>query len=78
MALDWTLLLLVVSALGTYSYRLMQCTHAPATIGDQGRELQGIPQASRAAVPAQPENAETESPTMAWKMANLIKEQGES
>ena len=27
---------------------------------------------------AQPETVEAESPTMAWKMANLVKDQGES
>ena len=31
MALDWTLLLLVVSALVTNIHRLMQCTRDPAT-----------------------------------------------
>ena len=77
MALDWTLHLLVVSTLGTNAHRLMQCTRASATNGDQGRELQSIPQAGGAAVPAQPETVEAESPTVTWKMANLSKDQGE-
>ena len=77
-ALDWMLLLLVVSALVTNSHHLMQCTCAPATIGNQGRELQGIPKANGPTVSTQPETVEAESPTMAWKMANLVKDQGES
>ena len=77
-ALDWTLLLLVVSALVTIVHRLMERTRAPTTIGDQGRELQGIPKANRATVSTQPEAVEAESPTMVWKMANLFKDQGES
>ena len=77
-ALDWTLLLLVVSALVTDIHRLMQCTRAPTTTGDQGRELQGIPKANRATVPTQQETVEVWSPTMTWKMANLVKDQGES
>ena len=77
-ALDWTLLLLVVSVLVTNIHHLMQRTHTPATIGDRGRELQGIPKADGATVSMQPEAVEVESPTMAWKMANLVKDQGES
>ena len=77
-ALDWTLLLLVVSALVTNIHRLMQRTRAPATIGNQGKELQGIPKADGATVSMQPETVEAESPTMTWKMVNLIKDQGES
>ena len=77
-ALDWTFLLLVVSALVTNIHRLMQHTHAPATNGDQGRELQGVLKADRATVSRQQETVEAESPTMAWKMANLVKDQGES
>ena len=78
MALNWTLLLLVVSSLGTYIHCLVQRTHAPATISNQGRQDQGIPWANGAAVPAQPETVEAESPTMTWKMVNLVKDQGES
>ena len=70
MALDWTLILLVISMLGTNIHHLMQCIHAPTIIGDQGRDLQGVPWAGRAATPAQPQTVEAESPTMAWKMAN--------
>ena len=77
-ALDWTLLLLVVSALVTNIHHLMQRTRAPATNGDQGRELQGVLKADRATVSTQQETVEAESPTMAWKMANLIKDQEES
>ena len=77
-ALDWTLLLLVVSGLVTNIHHLMQRTRAPATIGNQGRELQGIPMANRATVSVQPETVGAESPSMAWKMANLVKNQGES
>ena len=78
MPLDWTIILLVISALGTNIHRLMQCTCPPTTIGNQGRDLQGIPLVSGAAVPAQPETVEAESPTMAWKMANLANDQVES
>ena len=74
-ALDWTILLLVVSALGTNIHHLMQCICTPATIGDQGRELQGVLKANGATVSMRPETVEAESPTMAWKMAKLIKEQ---
>ena len=55
----------------------MQCTCTPATIGDQGRELQSIPKANSATVSTQPETMEAESPAMAWKMVNLVKDQGE-
>ena len=72
--LDWMLLLLVVSVLVNNIYRLMQRTCAPATIGNQGRELQGVLKANGATVSVQPETVEAESPTMAWKMANLIKD----
>ena len=62
----------------TNIYRLMQHTRAPATIGDQGRELQGVPKANGATVSMKLDTVEAESPTMAWKMANLVKDQGES
>ena len=78
MALDWTILLLVVSALVTNIHHLLQRTRAPATNGDQGRELHCIPKADKATVSAQQETVEVEFPTMAWKMANLVKDQGES
>ena len=78
MALDWILLLLEVSVLVTNIHCLMQRTRAPATIGYQGRGLHGVPKADGATVSAQPETVEAESPTMAWKMANLVKDQGES
>ena len=77
-ALGWTLILLVVSALGTYIHCLVQRTRAPTTIGDQGRELHGVLQANGATVSTQPETVEAESPMMAWKTVNLVKDQGES
>ena len=55
----------------------MQCTHDPATIGNQGRERQGVPWSSGAVVPAQSETVEVESPTVAWNIANLTKDHGE-
>lgn len=56
----------------------MQHTRAPTTISNQCREVKGILKANGATVSAQPETVEVESPTMAWKMVNLIKDQGES
>ena len=55
----------------------MQCTRAPATDGERGRELQDILKADRATVSVQQETVKAESPTMTWKMANLDKDQGE-